>query len=129
MDIGALLTFASKNYSEEYSQLLEHLYKCSNQLTHSKNEDDLPLLIFKTKEIYLWIKDDSVFEHPFLFSDPEEILYLLYQFFGTGGSVYISDDLPVTFSKQFIKDQIEKCLLENDVESFNKWVKQLKSIE
>lgn len=129
MDIGALLNFASKNYSEEYSQLLEHLYKCSNQLIQSKNKDDLPLLIFKPKEIYLWIKDDSVFEHPFLFSDPEEILYLLYQFFGTGESVYISDDLPVTFSRQFIKNQIDKCLLENDVESFNNWVKQLKSIE
>ncbi|MGN5650594.1 hypothetical protein [Bacillus sp. Brlt_9] len=129
MEIDTLLSLASKNYSAEHSQLLEHLHKCSNQLTYSRNKDDLPLLIFKTKEIYLWIKDDSVFEHPFLFSEPEEILYLLYQYFGTGNSVYISNELPVSFSKKFIKEQIEKCLLEDDIESFNNWVKQLKSIE
>lgn len=127
MNIENLLTASLNYYSEEYTLLLQHLQKCSNQLTPSNTENHLPLLIFKTQDIYLWIKDKDVSEYPFLFTDPEEILFILYQFLSTGDPVYICKEVSFHLIKEDVEKNIEGCLLNNDKEGFNYWVKILKN--
>lgn len=127
MNIETILTAAQKYYSEDYFPLLKHLEKCSNQMEFSTPEKHLPLLIFKTKDIYLWIKDEGVSDFPFLFTDPEEILFILYQYISTGGPVFISSELPEELTKEQIEKNIEKCLLEDDKEGFKYWIKLLKN--
>jgi len=127
MNIDLLLDAALHYYSEEFTPLLKHLNKCSNQLKLSTPDKHLPLLIFKPKDIYLWIKDEGVSDFPFLFTDPEEIMFILYQHLSTGDEVFVSREFPLHLTKEQIEENINKCLLEDDREGFNYWVKLLKN--
>jgi len=127
MNIESLLDSAFHYYPDDFVPLLQHLNKCSNQLKLSTPDKHLPLLIFKPKDIYLWIKDDGVSDYPFLFTDPEEILFILYQHLSTGEAVYLSREFPLHLTKEQIQENIDKCLLEEDQEGIKYWVRLLKS--
>lgn len=127
MNIDFLLSSALAYYPNEFATLLKHLKKCSNQLLLSTPENHLPLLIFKQQEIYLWIKDPGVSDYPFLFSDPEEMLIILYQYFSTGDSLYVSNDIPIELLIKQIEENIERSLLEDNKKEFNYWVSLLKT--
>ncbi|MDU9693704.1 hypothetical protein WKH56_10070 [Priestia sp. SB1] len=127
MNIESLLDSALHYYPDDFALLLQHLNKCSNQLKLSTPDKHLPLLIFKPNDIYLWIKDEGVSDYPFLFTDPEEILFILYQHLSTGDSVFLSREFPLHLTKKQIQENIDKCLLEDDQEGFKYWLRMLKN--
>lgn len=127
MDIDVLLNSALNYYPDEHKLLFQHLIKCSNQLKLSSPDNHLPLFILKKNDVYLWIKDSEVSDYPFLFTDPEEILFILYQYLSSGENLYLSKEIPLEFSKEQIEINIEKALINNDQDEFNYWVKLLKN--
>lgn len=127
MDIDVLLNSALNYYPDEHKLLFQHLKKCSNQLKLSTPDNHLPLFILKKNDVYLWIKDSDVSDYPFLFTDPEEILFILYQYLSSGENLYISKEIPLEFSKEQIEINIEKSLINNDQEEFKYWVELLKN--
>ena len=126
MNIILLLNSALAHYSDDYKPLINHLKKFSNQIELSNEIEYMPLLILKEREIYLWIKDDNVSNFPFLFTDPEEILFVLYQQLSNGNQLYISKEIPLEFDLVQINEKINECLEKDDKEGFKKWIEIMK---
>lgn len=127
MNIDSLLRSASRFYSETHEALILHLIKFSNQIEYSNNNGALPLIILKKNEIFLWIKDKNVSDFPFLFSDPDEILFILYQFLASGNKVYLSKEIPIEISEKEIRKNIDSALLNNKKDEFHYWTGLLKN--
>ncbi|MGF7535699.1 hypothetical protein AAGG74_18760 [Bacillus mexicanus] len=127
MNIEALFQSAFKFYPETHESLISHLLKFCNQIEFSDEKNTLPLIILKKKDIYLWIKDENVSDFPFLFSDPEEILFILYQYLSSGNTVYLSNEIPIEITVKEIKKNIDLALLNNEKDKFHYWAGLLKN--
>lgn len=129
MKINTLIKAAQHYYGERYSFLLKQLEKHSNQLEYSNQQDCLPYLLFKKNDVYLWIKDKEISDFPFLFTEQDEISFILHSFFSSGETLYISREIDIFPTQQQIQEAIDNSLLTNNKEDFRFWTSLYKKLQ
>lgn len=82
-------------------------------------DDYLPLIILQNDHLMLVYKDDEINDMEYIFTDYEEILYILQKTFYDGKHIYFyCDTFEESLTKEEIMGKIDEAIAKNDKEMF-----------
>lgn len=99
-----------------YQLLLEH----EKQILKPNNDNTPSILLYTTNNhVFFVYKDPNLNHAPFIYSDEQDILYLLTFLLKEGYTIYFDYTIKSpTLSQEFILNQINTAIKENDEKTF-----------
>jgi len=121
MDAEKLLrNLIKQEENKDRKYILFMLLKFFESVKVVENKDDyLPLIILQNDHLMLVYKDDEINDMEYIFTDYEEILYILQKTFYDNKQIYFyCDVVEETLSNEEIMKKIDEAVARNDKEMF-----------